>query len=108
MKLKIYLYYLFVSAFFVISGRADIYYVLNTKDTGSGSFRWAIEYANNHAGPDTVMFNIPDTDTMFDDSVWWIKPASALPYLNGGNTFIDGASQDSAGETGMYTVLILS
>ncbi|MFC1502662.1 NosD domain-containing protein, partial [bacterium] len=74
--------------------------VVNTNDSGEGSLRWAITEANNSAGQDTIVFNIPTSDTGYDGTVWWIRPETELPNLSGGGTYIDGTSQQiSQGNT---------
>lgn len=78
------------------SARANTYYVVNkTNDSGAGSLRQAIIDANNNPGPDTIGFNIPQSDSGYSssDGVWTIKPSSLLPSLTGGATIIDGATQ---------------
>jgi len=72
---------------------ASRFIVTNTNDSGSGSLRAALTDANSHAGPDTVLFNIPLSDANYADGVWVIKPQTVLPNLESGNTFIDGTSQ---------------
>ena len=67
--------------------------VTKTADAGDGSLRWAIESANAHAGPDTVVFAIPATDPGFNGRYWTIAPLSNLPTLTDGGTLIDGISQ---------------
>ncbi len=47
------------------------YTVTNLDDDGDGSLRWAITEANNHAGQDTILFDISGT----------IQPLSQLPAL---------------------------
>ncbi|MCD6115972.1 right-handed parallel beta-helix repeat-containing protein, partial [bacterium] len=47
--------------------------VTTTADTGEGSLRNAIELANSSAGPDTIIFKIPDTDPGFNGTVWVIS-----------------------------------
>ena len=76
-------------------GTAVTIIVTKTNDSGYRSLRWAMEQANNHAGPDTIVFNIPDTDPGFDSStgVWTIQPQSELPDLRDGETVIDGTTQ---------------
>ncbi len=54
---------------------AATYTVTNTNDSGTGSLRWAINQANDHAGADTIPFNIPG------DGVHTITPLTALPAL---------------------------
>jgi hypothetical protein len=65
--------------------------VTNTNDTGPGSLRQAIVDANNNPGPDTITFDIPPCG-----GACVIQPATALPYLSGGETTIDGYTQPGA------------
>jgi hypothetical protein len=68
--------------------------VTNTADSGPGSLRAAIEFANANAGT-TITFNINTTDPNYDsaNSVYVIKPQSTLPAITGEGTFLDGWSQ---------------
>src|SRR5574338_706165 len=73
--------------------RAASFTVTNTADSGAGSLRQAMLDANAAgAGPHTIVFNIPTTDTGFNGNWFTIKPLTALPELRGGIT-IDGATQ---------------
>lgn len=72
---------------------AATYTVTNTNDDGTGSLRWAITQANDHAGADTIPFNIPG------DGVHTITPLTALPALTDDGTTIDGFSQNAAPST---------
>lgn len=57
-----------------------------------GSLRWAIDQANNTAGPDIIRFSIPGP------GVQTIVPLHPLPPLTGmGGVWIDGFSQPGAG-----------
>jgi len=67
--------------------------VTTTADTGEGSLRNAIELANQSIGPDTIIFNIPDTDPGFNGTVWVISPLSSLPSINDSCTVIRGETQ---------------
>jgi hypothetical protein len=80
--------------------------VTNTNDRGLGSLRAALTAANNSPGPDTIRFNIPDSDPGYVDidsrrggdpgpDVFVIRPSSPLPALTdlSGGTTIDGRSQ---------------
>ncbi|WP_436514338.1 LamG-like jellyroll fold domain-containing protein [Ekhidna sp. To15] len=60
--------------------------VTNTNDTGAGSLRDAITYANANPGT-TITFNIQSA------APWVIQPASPLPLLNAVGTIIDGSTQ---------------
>ncbi len=63
--------------------------VVNTNDSGPGSLRNAIVYANATAGTETITFNIPEAGP---DSPAVITPATPLPALTS-PVVIDGASQ---------------
>ena len=64
----------------------NTYTVGNTLDSGPGSLRQAILDANNHAGPDAIVFNIPGS------GVHTIAPITELPAITGPVT-IDGYTQ---------------
>ena len=66
------------------------YVVINTNDSGPGSLRDRINYANQNAGatPTTIDFNIPG------GGVHTIRPLSPLPAV--GNVLIDGYTQPGA------------
>ena len=68
-------------------------WVIHTRDSGEGSLRWAIEQANQHQGPDSILFNIPVTDLGFDGSVWWIRPSVLLPAFVDDGIELRGESQ---------------
>ncbi len=61
--------------------------VWSTGDTGAGTLREAISYANSHTGADTVSFDLPESPT--------IALSSSLT-LSGDSTTIDGYTQTSA------------
>ena len=65
---------------------ADTFTVINTDDAGVGSLRQAILDANNHAGLDTIAFNIPG------EVLHTITPASQLPSITSPVT-LDGYTQ---------------
>ncbi|MCP4859521.1 MAG: PKD domain-containing protein [Fuerstiella sp.] len=81
--------------------------VTNTNDSGPGSLRGALEFANSNPGPDTIVFNIPTTDPGYVDvdsglsggdpagDAFLIQPLSALPVLTDatGGTTVDGRTQ---------------
>ncbi|MFO0940973.1 MAG: PKD domain-containing protein [Pirellulales bacterium] len=64
----------------------NLLYVTNTNDSGVGSLRDAITFANNKAGSDTIRFQIPGS------GVQTIAPTSALPTITD-SVVIDGTSQ---------------
>jgi parallel beta-helix repeat protein len=68
--------------------------VTHTGDSGPGSLRQALTYANLYAGADTIRFAIPKSDEGFSVSgTWTIRPRSPLPYVTDGFLVIDGDSQ---------------
>ena len=79
---------------FAIHAAGQIQVVTNTADEGEGSLRQAITMANQHAGLDSIVFNIPDTDDGFDGTVWWIRPLTMLPAITDDSTFIMGSTQE--------------
>ncbi len=76
-------------------GHAEIFTVINTNDSGPGSFRQAIIEANNRTGADSIIFNIPMSDPNYNNTlgVWTIRPDSALPDVVDDSTMINGTSQ---------------
>ncbi|MBN2415912.1 right-handed parallel beta-helix repeat-containing protein [bacterium] len=76
--------------------QGETFTVRSTADAGDGSLRHALTLANDHAGADTIRFEIAENDSGFDGSVWWIQPLSPLPAITGDSLWIDGASQDSS------------
>ncbi len=72
--------------------------VTHTGDEGNGSLRWAIEQANKQAGPDTILFELSDSDAGFNGTVWTISPRTLLPVLTDSGTVIDGRSQTDFAE----------
>ncbi|MBN2683561.1 MAG: right-handed parallel beta-helix repeat-containing protein [Bacteroidales bacterium] len=69
--------------------------VTNTFDSGSGSLREAIDYANAMSGTHSIVFNIPVSDAGFDSEkgIWTINLLSPLSYIIRSNVTIDGSSQ---------------
>jgi len=70
--------------------------VTSTADSGGGSLRTCIDYANLNPGT-TIFFNIANSDPAYITSggnSWWrISPGSALPDITAADTIIDGATQ---------------
>ena len=68
--------------------------VINCDDTGPGSLRDAIQYANSNPGRDTIRFNIPKGVPGYDADigVWMIAPQSVLPTITE-SLYVDGFSQ---------------
>ena len=86
--------------FFSYPLHAETFVVETTADTVVHSLFWAISQAQQHTGPDTILFNIPESDENFDGRVWKIMISKPLPALNDDGTFIDGFSQTrNQGET---------
>ncbi len=92
--------YSFLFIFLIIvcsssSAIADTFPVTSTNDSGSSSLRQSMIDANDHAGADTIIFNIPTSDPNYNNStgVWTIQPSSELPLMNRDSTVIDGTSQ---------------
>jgi subtilisin family serine protease len=68
--------------------------VTNTKDSGPGSLRDVIIFANQNIGKDRILFNIPLSDPGYNASTnsLTIRPLSPLPQITD-SVIIDGASQ---------------
>lgn len=68
--------------------------VTTTANSGGGSLRECIEFANMNPGT-TISFNIPGpTNASSGGDSWWrISPVTDLPNLIGSNTVIDGRTQ---------------
>ena len=82
--------------FSVLSGlRADTFMVYHTDSAGPGSFLDAYQNSQLHAGADTILFSIPDSDNGFDPQwgTWTIHIEQPLEPLRDGYTVIDGTSQ---------------
>ncbi|HIQ05941.1 MAG TPA: CSLREA domain-containing protein, partial [Anaerolineae bacterium] len=82
---------------FTVNTTAD--YDDGSCDAGDCTLREAIIAANSSPGPDTIAFNIPDTDPGYNAAtgVWRIQPSLTpvplLPSLTDGQTTIDGTTQ---------------
>ena len=66
-----------------VSAGANTYKVINTNNGGTGSLRWAIGRANNHAGPDRIVFRPSLAGRV-------IRPTRALPAIKDNTTRIFG------------------
>ncbi len=86
-----------ISALFVSNASADYIWVINCSDTGPGSFREAIHIANRHAGPDTILFAIPEGVPGYqaDAGIWAIQPQTELPLITDGKLLIYAFSQST-------------
>jgi hypothetical protein len=82
-----------------------VFTVTNTDDSGDNSLRWALMQANIQAGPDTVLFNIPDTSPGYGDKVWTITLQFALPVFADAATFVNAASQRNTNPNGPEIIL---
>ncbi|MBU0686673.1 MAG: DNRLRE domain-containing protein [Candidatus Margulisbacteria bacterium] len=73
------------------------YTVTKCDDSGVGTLRQAIIDANNNPGPDTIDFNIPNTEACYTScgtgNVWVIRVDTALPAITDNYTVIDGTTQ---------------
>lgn len=88
---------LLITAFLtVLPGPAAACTVTTTADSGVGSLRECIIYANSNPG-ESITFDIPATDpgyvTSGPDSWWRISPTSVLPVIIAAGTIIDGTTQ---------------
>lgn len=66
--------------------------VTNTNDSGAGSLRAAINFANANPGTQ-IKFNIPKSDPGFAGGVFTIKPLTVLPDVTADATSIIGGTQ---------------
>jgi len=71
----------------------DPFVVTTTADKGCGSLRKAIIEANKAAGPVTITFNIPPSDSNYNGGAPKIMPPEPLPEVTGTGITIDGATQ---------------
>jgi trimeric autotransporter adhesin len=74
------------------------YTVTNTKNSGGGSLRTAINNANGNPGS-TIAFSIPLSDSGYTAAtgVFHIRPTPALPAITAAGTIVDGTTQTAAG-----------
>lgn len=77
---------------FIVSSVTATFTVINTNDSGAGSFRQAILSANSNAGADLINFNIPGAGT---HTITLLTP---LPVITGAVT-IDGTTQSPGSST---------
>lgn len=111
MKMKIMKKY-FIICLFILPGMAAYcsgyetetdpeytpFIVTTTADEGDGSLRKAMIDADFKAGPDTIIFNIPDTDPGYDNTtgVWTIQVLTDTPFLENDSTIIDATTQTAS------------
>jgi hypothetical protein len=84
-----------------LSAEAEVFRVVNTADTGEGSFRSALAKANNATDASEIIFQIPLTDKRYEveGNAWRIFVETPLPELNalhpvkisGKNIVLDGS-----------------
>ncbi len=81
--------------------------VTNTKDSGPGSLRTAIQTANSIPGPNTIQFDIPADDPGFDGQFFSISLLSELPDLDDmmGGTVINAAALANTNPLGPEVLL---
>jgi trimeric autotransporter adhesin len=70
---------------------ANVYTVTDAGDAGTGTLRWAIDQANGHAGPDSIVFDLPGS------GVRVIALASALPSLSASTLLLGDTQPGYAG-----------
>lgn len=71
----------------VVEGRTSVYYVVNTNDSGAGSFRSAITNANATAGTNYIFFNLPG------EVPHVLAPKSPYPVITRYPLIIDATTQ---------------
>ncbi|HBX50794.1 MAG: hypothetical protein A2275_05145 [Bacteroidetes bacterium RIFOXYA12_FULL_35_11] len=90
----------------VFFANATVFTVVNTNDSGTGSLREALTYANYYPGTGhSVVFNIPLSDFGYNTvtGVWVIQPLSVMPYITKSGLLVDGTTQTSnQGNTNLY------
>ncbi|MEE4311930.1 MAG: right-handed parallel beta-helix repeat-containing protein [candidate division KSB1 bacterium] len=69
--------------------------VTTTADTGTGSFRNALETANAQPGHNSILFQIPMSNDGYnaDTGAWTIRPETPFVNITDGDLVIDGSSQ---------------
>ncbi|MDZ7338093.1 MAG: hypothetical protein ONB30_06120 [candidate division KSB1 bacterium] len=85
----------------VIGGALEVHtvsplLVTTTADSGLGSLRDAVNYANSHEGPDTIRFLIPAVDPRCDSLGVCTIPLTQSLALHDSGTVIDGYTQPGA------------
>ena len=98
MKNKYFRHFKYFSVFTVClisTVNANTFTVTNTSDSGTGSLRQAIDFANALTSPHIIEFNIPVADAGYNTAlgVWEITPAYAYNYIMKDNITIDGTTQ---------------
>jgi hypothetical protein len=80
----------------LVSSSSSCPVVTTTADSGSGSLRECISYANSNPGT-TISFNVPlpANQSSGGDSWWRISLVTTLPAITANGTVIDGTTQTS-------------
>jgi hypothetical protein len=79
------------------SGSVAPIMVTHCRDEGPGSLREAINMANFHTGPDTIVFAIPEGVSGYqaEAGIWIIQPLTELPPIADGQLLINGFTQSA-------------
>ncbi|MBN1997567.1 right-handed parallel beta-helix repeat-containing protein [candidate division KSB1 bacterium] len=97
LKLQLFVWGIFLLSFYldIPGGFGNTFMVTTTQNADPGSMRQAIVDANNSAGPDTILFNIPITDPNYNSTtgVWTIRPLTNFPHITDDGLLVDGFSQ---------------
>jgi parallel beta-helix repeat protein len=83
--------FILTGMYFVPDARSSEITVTNTNESGEGSLREALTIAQERPGPDTILFNIPESDPGYDPmtGVWCIMPSNG--YLVPPGITVDGS-----------------
>ena len=94
-------------ALFTVPALAATFTVINTNDTGAGSFRQALLDANAAAGLDTIAFNIPGAGVHTITTPATDLPSITSPVLIDGYTQPGSAPNTNALNAGINAVLLI-
>ena len=92
-------------ALFTVPALAATFTVINTSDSGAGSFRQALLDANAAPGPDTIAFNIPGAGVHTITTPATDLPNITSPVLIDGYTQLGSAPNTNALNAGINAVL---